>query len=121
MRSIIEIERDLAERPETQLLRVAWDSVTFRYRYVSDRGTRTLLVTARVLEGWDHVSVSCQPDGLPSWRQLEAARRLVAAPEEWMMQLHVPPVHADLGRDRALHLWRPHGQDIPLPPAAFVA
>ena len=120
MRNINEVVVELQSRPDVQIVRSCDDVLVFRLRYISPRGTRTLTVTARVLDGWDHLSVACS-GGLPSWRQLEAARRLVADPEEWMMQLHVPPVHAELGIDTALHLWRPHAENIPLPPASHLA
>lgn len=115
-----EIARDLESRPDTQIVRSGENALVFRLLYASPRGTRTLTVTARILDGWDHLSVACS-SGLPSWRQLEAARCLVTDPDEWMMQLHVPPVHAELGTDTALHLWRPHAENIPLPPPSYLA
>jgi hypothetical protein len=120
VRDIDEVARELEARQDVQVVRSGGGSLVFRLMYVSPRGSRTLTVTARVLEGWDHLSVACSA-GLPSWRQLEAARRLVANPDEWMMQLHVPPIHSNVGSDSALHLWRPHADNIPLPPASHLA
>ena len=78
---------------------------------------RDLGVIASVGEGWDHVSVS-RKDRAPIWREMECIKRKCFRDDEVAMQLHVPAsinIHP-----YCLHLWRPHGQPIPLPPRHLV-
>jgi len=39
---------------------------------------------------------------------------------EWAYELHPPEGENISIHDYCLHLWRPHHQDIPLPPSIFV-
>ena len=80
----------------------------------------TLCVLASAGQGWDHVSVST-PNRTPTWQEMEHIKRLFFRDDACAMQLHVPPsahisVHA-----HCLHIWRPHGLAIPLPPPSMVA
>jgi hypothetical protein len=70
-------------------------------------------------EGWDHVSVS-RRNRCPNWSEMEQVKRLFFRDDETAMQLHVPPDdHINL-HPHCLHLWRPHDQEIPRPPAIMV-
>lgn len=70
-------------------------------------------------EGWDHVSVSRQ-NRCPNWPEMEHIKRLFFADDETAMQLHVPPSDHINCHPYCLHLWRPHGVNIPRPPAYMV-
>ncbi len=72
-------------------------------------------VIATAGEGWDHVSVSMQ-HRIPGWQEMEYVKRLFFTDEETAMQLHVPPDDHIDHHPNCLHLWRPHGVDIPRPP-----
>lgn len=78
-----------------------------------------LKVIASSGEGWDHVSVS-RRDRCPSWEEMEFVKRLFFKDDETAMQLHVPPTKHINNHPYVLHLWRPQGVEIPLPPPDFV-
>lgn len=66
-------------------------------------------------DGWDHVSVS-REGRIPSWEDMEKIKRIFFKDDETAMQLHVPPAkHVNI-HPNVLHLWRPHGVPIPMPP-----
>lgn len=76
-----------------------------------------LNVIADCGEGWDHVSVSVHEDHrCPTWEEMEAVKRAFFAPEECAMQLHVPVEDHVSIHPYVLHIWRPHGISIPVPP-----
>lgn len=79
-----------------------------------------LRVIASGYDGWDHVSVSL-PGRTPTWSEMEHVKRLFFRPEACCMQLHVPEVAHLSVHPHCLHIWRPHGVEIPRPPAEFVA
>jgi len=70
--------------------------------------------------GWDHVSVSVSLPRCPTWMEMDHIKRLFFRPDEVVMQLH--PAEGDhiSMHPYTLHLWRPHGMKIPLPPKDFV-
>jgi len=69
--------------------------------------------------GWDHVSVS-HPRRCPKWFEMDTIKRLCFRPDEVVMQLH--PAESDHINHytTCLHLWRPQGDLIPLPPKEMV-
>jgi hypothetical protein len=80
---------------------------------------RALRVIASSGEGWDHVSVSL-PERCPTWAEMEQVKRLFFRDDETAMQLHVPPTDHISIHPFCLHLWRPHGAEIPRPPGWMV-
>lgn len=69
--------------------------------------------------GWDHVSVSL-PDRCPTYEEMDAIKKLFWQDNETVMQLHVPThLHVNY-HPYCLHLWKPQGKRIPLPPPDFV-
>jgi hypothetical protein len=70
--------------------------------------------------GWDHVSVSLDKR-CPSWSEMDYAKRRFFKDDEVAMQLHVAVADHISLHPFCLHLWRPHGTAIPLPPRGFVA
>lgn len=69
--------------------------------------------------GWDHVSVSL-PFRCPSWGEMDYVKRRFFHDHETVMQLHVPASELINVHAYCLHLWRPHGVEIPRPPACMV-
>jgi hypothetical protein len=51
---------------------------------------------------------------------MEHVKRLFFADDECAMQLHVPPVAHISIHPFCLHIWRPQGTVIPLPPSYMV-
>lgn len=79
-----------------------------------------LRIIASAGAGWDHVSVSL-PLRCPTWQEMEHVKRLFFEDHETAMQLHVPPTDHVNAHPNCLHLWRPHGVEIPRPPSYMVA
>jgi hypothetical protein len=75
------------------------------------------------LPPWEHVSVKAW-DGrktrIPTWKEMCWVKDLCWDAEDTVMQLH-PPQSQWINTHRdVLHLWRPVGEAIPLPPAITV-
>ena len=69
--------------------------------------------------GWEHVSVSL-PGRTPTWEEMCSIKSLFWDDEDAVMQLHPPQSSWVNNHAYCLHLWRPVGQDIPLPPDLMV-
>lgn len=82
-----------------------------------DKGTLRIIASSG--GRWDHVSVSLHYR-IPTWAEMEWVKRLFFKDDETAMQLHLPPRDHVNNHPYTLHLWRPHGQQIPLPPKEFV-
>jgi hypothetical protein len=85
----------------------------FAMRSPIDR--KALRVIASAGEGWDHVSVS-RVNSTPKWAEMCFIKNQFFGPDETAMQLHVPVSDHISHHDHCLHLWRPHGAEIPRPP-----
>ncbi len=70
--------------------------------------------------GWDHVSISL-PNRCPTWEEMDKLKRLFFEDDETAFQLHLPPSDHISVHPFCLHIWRPHDQEIPLPPKGMVA
>lgn len=68
---------------------------------------------------WEHVSVS-RHDRTPNWAEMDRVKRLFWGDDEAVMQLHVARRNHVNIHPNCLHLWRPIGQPIPLPPLVTV-
>lgn len=115
--------------PMTRHICELWGMSPFGGGFASDVGAfalrspiepkRLLRVLASNGEGWDHLSVS-MVNRCPRWSEMEFIKRLFFLPEEVAMQLHVPPSDHISFHPYCLHIWRPHGAEIPLPPPELV-
>ena len=78
-----------------------------------------LHVIAAAGDGWDHVSASCK-HRVPSWNEMMLVHRLFFLPHEISVQFCFgSDEHVNL-HPNTLHLWRPHGVEVPLPPRWMV-
>ena len=68
---------------------------------------------------WEHASVSCQ-DGTPTWEEMDFVKRLLWRDDELVVQFHVPRNMRVNTHPNCLHMWKPKGEDIPLPPIQCV-
>ena len=68
---------------------------------------------------FEHVSVSLETR-TPTWEEMEFVRSLFWKDEETVIQLHVPRRDHINFHPFCLHMWKPIGVSIPLPPAATV-
>lgn len=84
-------------------------------------GGRSFNVIASNGGGWERVSVT-KSNGkrCPTWDEMCAIKAMFFEPDEVVMQLH--PAERDYVNIHlyCLHLWRPIGKEIPLPPVEFV-
>jgi hypothetical protein len=69
--------------------------------------------------GWDHVSISL-PDRCPGWEAMDWLKRRFFEDDELALEFHLPPGKHISIHPYCLHLWRPHGVTIPLPPEYMV-
>ena len=68
---------------------------------------------------WEHVSVSLS-NRCPNWVEMCFVKDLFWDAEETVMQLHPPRSRWVNNHPNCLHMWRPKGQEIPLPPQETV-
>lgn len=105
--------------------RIGWagDYGCGAFQILSKTGRQLLRVIASSDFGWDHVSVSL-PNRCPNWPEMEQIRRLFFKDDEAVMQFHAPVAdYVDgsyRGHPYCLHLWRPHADNIPVPPKWMV-
>src|SRR5262249_55318553 len=78
-----------------------------------------LIIQASSNDGWDHVSVS-RRNRCPNWPEMDRVHRLFFKDDEIAMQLHIPSTDHIDAHPFCLHLWKPHKQEIPLPPKWMV-
>ena len=69
--------------------------------------------------GWEHVSVSHKLY-TPDWHAMCVIKDLFWDETDAVMQLHPKRSHYVNFHAHCLHLWRPIGEEIPLPPPAMV-
>lgn len=73
--------------------------------------------------GWEHVSVSpCNRKRqiCPTWEEMCEIKNMFFLPTECVIQYHPPRSEYVNNHPYCLHLWRPIGQKIPMPPSLFV-
>lgn len=70
-------------------------------------------------EGWEHVSVRL-PNRCPTWEEMSTVKRLFWGGEDCVLQYHPPESEYVNNHPFCLHLWRPVGVAIPLPPSLMV-
>jgi hypothetical protein len=72
-------------------------------------------------QGWEHVSVSLvRGSRCPNWDEMCFVKDLFWSEDEWVVQYH--PAKADHINNHpgVLHLWKPVGVEIPIPPKEMV-
>lgn len=83
---------------------------------------RYLRAIASDRRGWEHVSVTVQAmrEETPTWREMQYVKELFWTDDEVVMQLHPAKENYINDHPGCLHLWRPVGADIPLPPLDLI-
>lgn len=71
-------------------------------------------------EGWEHVSVSRSDIKMPTWKDMCYVKNKFWDKEDCVVQYHPPESEYINNHDFCLHLWRPIGQEYPMPPSIFV-
>lgn len=76
--------------------------------------------TGMPLPAWEHVSVSTQ-NRCPTWDEMCRVKDLFWGSHELVIQMH-PPRHLYVNHHPfCLHLWKPIGVDVPIPPKETLA
>ena len=70
-------------------------------------------------EGWEHVSISLS-DRVPRWNEMCKVKDLFWDEEDCAIQFHPPKSMYVNCHPNCLHLWRPIGIDLPVPPSFLV-
>jgi hypothetical protein len=84
-----------------------------------EQGAVPLRVIASDQGGWEHVSVSL-PTRCPTWDEMSFVKGLFWSEEDCVVQFHPPRSEYVNLHPFCLHMWRPVGADIPLPPSWMV-
>lgn len=69
--------------------------------------------------GWEHVSAS-RKDRCPTWDEMCQVKDFFFKPEECVIQFHPPQREYVNNHPFCLHLWKPIGKEIELPPSIMV-
>lgn len=88
--------------------------------FIIPYGNKNLKVMVGCGEGWDHVSVSLR-HRVPTWEEINWIKNLFFEDDETVIQIHPPKSQYVNCCKTCLHLWRPWGQEIKLPPRWMLA
>lgn len=80
---------------------------------------KRLRIIASDGEGWEHVSISLS-DRVPRWNEMCEVKNLFWNKEDCVIQYHPPETDYIRDHPNVLHLWRPIGITIPMPPIYLV-
>lgn len=90
------------------------------FEVIDGSGTAMMVICSDQL-GWEHCSVTVLGQKrTPTWKEMDFIKSLFWADTETVMQLHVPRERWVNQHDFCLHLWKPVGVVIPLPPMILV-
>jgi hypothetical protein len=95
------------------------DHETGVFRIMSKASGEMMVIIATRGMGWEHVSVSKRKH-TSSWTDMCQVKELFFHEEEAVMQLHPPRSEYVNYMPHCLHLWKPMGVEIPLPPSILV-
>ena len=70
-------------------------------------------------EGWEHVSVSTDRR-CPNWDEMCFVKDLFWCDDECVVQFHPPKAEYVNYHPNCLHLWKPVGLDVQMPPSILV-
>lgn len=86
---------------------------------VSAKSKRCFKVISSDEAGWEHVSVSL-PDRTPTWDEMCGIKAMFWDADDCVIQYHPPVSEYINNHPHCLHLWRPVGEGIPMPPKWMV-
>lgn len=82
-------------------------------------GLRHCTVVFSCAGGWEHVSV-CPRNRLPDWEEMCQIKDMFWNEEECVVQFHPPKSEHVNNMANCLHLWKPIGREMPMPPSIMV-
>jgi hypothetical protein len=71
-------------------------------------------------EGWEHVSVTINRKRTPDWETMGLVKEIFWGEDSTVIQYHPPKKVYVNFHPYCLHLWRPVGVSIPLPPTKLI-
>jgi hypothetical protein len=100
----------------------AGNNGAFDIPYSKNYRDYTLIVVASDGGGWEHVSVSImgKPNQTPTWEMMCFVKDLFWDDEDVVMQFHPPKSQYVDNHPGCLHMWRPIGKEVLIPPSIFV-
>lgn len=81
--------------------------------------TQRVKVIASTGLGWEHVSVS-REDRCPTWEEMCEVKAFFWDAEDCVIEYHPPETEYVNVHKNCLHLWRPIGIELPIPPNYLV-
>ena len=66
-------------------------------------------------EGWQHVSVSCFYNIMPTWDIMEIIKNKFFRDDEFVVEYHPKKEDYVNNKENCLHMWSPIGYDLPYP------
>lgn len=108
--------KEIKENPKLEILQAGIDGIS---GILHMAGLRHCTVVASWGGGWEHVSV-CPSNRLPDWTEMCAIKDMFWNDDEVVMQLHPAKSNYVNLMPNCLHLWKPIGQEIPVPPTLYV-
>lgn len=89
------------------------------FQFSMNEGPEMLVISSGPMPDWEHVSVSTK-ERCPTWEEMNYIKDLFWGETETVIQLH-PPKSLYVNKSPfCLHLWKPVGVNIPLPPKRYV-
>jgi hypothetical protein len=70
--------------------------------------------------GWEHVSVSLNKKRCPTWDEMCMIKDLFWDKDDCVIQYHPPKSEYVNNVSNCLHMWRPIGKELPIPPSILV-
>ena len=108
--------KEIKENPKLEIQKQTIDGVA---GVLHMTGLRNCTVIASCGGGWEHVSV-CPSNRTPDWNEMCAIKDMFWNDDEVVMQLHLAKSNYVNLMPNCLHLWKPIGQEIPVPPTLYV-
>jgi hypothetical protein len=84
-------------------------------------GFKLQVISSEGALGWEHISVTTfRKNRTPTWDEMAFIKSVFWGDEETVIEYHPPKSEYVNTHEHVLHLWRPVGIEIPLPPASLV-
>ena len=87
--------------------------------FVTPMGGCKVYVMASDGDGWDHVSVSLK-QRCPNWREMCMIKDLFFTEDECVIQYHPAKKDYINCHNFCLHMWKPQGIELPMPPVRMI-
>ena len=91
------------------------------FRLMGPSGSLLLVMSSGIdhENQWEHVSVSCK-DRPPYWEEMCLVKDIFWGEDEIVVQYHPPKSEYVNFHPFTLHMWKPIGMSIPMPPSMLV-